>query len=93
LLTTLSTYETSDFELFDDTMLKLIGVDYLGRNRYETDLSKPNGDQVTALESLMFILALTDIFGYEWDDTNPANPKIVGILGESTGTSSMRARG
>jgi len=93
LLTTLSTYETSDFELFDDTMLKLIGVDYLGRNRYETDLSKPNGDQVTALESLMFILALTDIFGYEWDDTDPANPKIVGMLGESTGTSSMRSRG
>jgi hypothetical protein len=93
LLTTLSTYETSDFELFDDTMLKLIGLDYLGRNRYETDLSKPNGDQITALESLMFILALTDIFGYEWDDTNPASPKVVGMIGESSGTSSQRNRG
>jgi hypothetical protein len=92
LLTVLSTYETNDFELFDDTMLKLIGLDFLGRNRYELDVTKPV-EQISALESLMFILALTDIFGYEWNDTNPATTNVIGMVGESLGTASQRSRG
>ncbi|TGK19271.1 hypothetical protein EHO61_07315 [Leptospira fluminis] len=51
----------------DFSLKELIRMDSLGRDRVNDTTSSP----VTALESLMFLLTLSDKFGYRWE--NPAD--------------------
>ena len=64
----------------DDSLRKLIAMDLYGRDRS----SNINSEPISALESLVFVLTLADIYGYNWTNNSGgsyANPNITGMTG------------
>lgn len=76
LLDNLNSYETSNPELIDSTLQKLVALDFKG---YDRSISA-SSISITALESLIFMLATTELFGYEWNNDS-TSPKVTGMSG------------
>ncbi|MCB1157034.1 MAG: hypothetical protein KDK45_05975, partial [Leptospiraceae bacterium] len=76
LLDNLNSYETSNPELIDSTLQKLVALDFKG---YDRSISA-SSISITALESLIFVLATAELFGYEWNNDS-TSPKVTGMSG------------
>ncbi|MCX7999173.1 MAG: hypothetical protein N3A69_09530, partial [Leptospiraceae bacterium] len=67
---------TSDFKGVDKSLAKMISIDPQGKSRAYNVFS----DSMSALDSLLFTLALVDSYGYKWNN-NQNNPQITEMTG------------
>lgn len=67
---------TGNYKDVDLSLRKVIALDPDGKDRATNGASKP----ISALESLVFLLSLSDNYGYIWNN-DPINPQITGMSG------------
>lgn len=68
----------------DQSLLNLLKNDFRGKNRI-TDSSTQYSGRFSALETLAFMVALGNHFGYNWDESCPTSTSPVKITGENGG--------
>lgn len=68
----------------DQSLINLLKNDFRGKNRI-SDVTTQYSGRFSALEALVYIIALGKHFGYNWDGSCPTSTSLVKITGESGG--------